>query len=104
MLGEVRGQIALVTGAGSPTGIGSATAHVLGREGASLAVCSTTDRIFDRVRELRDGGQTAEGYVADLTDRAAVGRVVADVLDRFGTIDILVNNAGNGRRRRRRSG
>ena len=61
MLGEVRGQIALVTGAGSPTGIGSATAHVLGREGASLAVCSTTDRIFDRVRELRDGGQTAEG-------------------------------------------
>ena len=94
MLGEVRLQIALVTGAGSPTGIGSATAHVLGREGASLAVCSTTDRIFDRVRELRDGGQTAEGYVADLTDRAAVGRVVADVLDRFGTIDILVNNAG----------
>jgi len=94
MLGEVRGRIALVTGAGSPTGIGSATAHVLGREGASLAVCSTTDRIFDRVRELRDGGHTAEGYVADLTDRAAVGRVVADVLDRFGTIDILVNNAG----------
>ena len=94
MLGEVQGRIALVTGAGSPTGIGSATAHVLGREGASLAVCSTTDRIFDRVRELRAGGHTAEGYVADLTDRAAVGRVVADVLDRFGRIDILVNNAG----------
>ena len=94
MLGEAQGRIALVTGAGSLTGIGSATAHVLGREGASLAVCSTTDRIFDRVQELRDAGHTAEGYVADLTDRAAVGRVVADVLDRFGTIDILVNNAG----------
>jgi 3-oxoacyl-[acyl-carrier protein] reductase len=94
MLGEAQGRIALVTGAGSPTGIGSATAHVLGREGASLAVCSTTDRIFDRVQELRDAGHTAEGYVADLTDRAAVGRLVAGVLDRFGTIDILVNNAG----------
>jgi 3-oxoacyl-[acyl-carrier protein] reductase len=94
MLGELEHRIALVTGAGSPTGIGSATAHVLGREGAAVAVCSTTDRIFDRVRELRDGGHTAEGYVADLTDRAAVSRLVADVLDRFGTIDILVNNAG----------
>jgi 3-oxoacyl-[acyl-carrier protein] reductase len=94
MLGEAQGRIALVTGAGSPTGIGSATAHVLGREGASLAVCSTTDRIFDRVQELRDAGHTAEGCVADLTDRAAVGWLVAGVLDRFGTIDILVNNAG----------
>jgi 3-oxoacyl-[acyl-carrier protein] reductase len=57
-------------------------------------VCSTTDRIFDRVEELRDAGHTAEGFVADLTDRGAVGRLVADVLDRFGRIDILVNNAG----------
>ena len=94
MLGEARGRIALVTGAGSRTGIGCATAHVLGREGAPLAVCSTTDRIFDRVRELREDGHTAEGYVADLTDRAAVDRVIGAVLDRFGRIDILVNNAG----------
>jgi 3-oxoacyl-[acyl-carrier protein] reductase len=94
MLGEADGRIALVTGAGSPTGIGYAAARILGREGASLAIGSTTDRIDDRARELRDLGYEAEGYAGDLTDRGAVEALVARVLDRFGRIDILVNNAG----------
>jgi 3-oxoacyl-[acyl-carrier protein] reductase len=94
MQGEAAGKVALVTGAGSPTGIGFATARVLGREGASLAIGSTTDRIHDRARELRELGYDAEGYPADLTDRPAVDRLVADVRARFGRIDILVNNAG----------
>jgi 3-oxoacyl-[acyl-carrier protein] reductase len=94
MKGEAAGKVALVTGAGSPTGIGYATARVLGREGASLAIGSTTDRIHDRVRELRGAGCVAEGYPADLTDRAAVDEMVARVRERFGRIDILVNNAG----------
>jgi 3-oxoacyl-[acyl-carrier protein] reductase len=94
MRGETAGKVALVTGAGSPAGIGFATARVLGREGASLAIGSTTDRIHARARELRDLGYEAEGYPADLTDRAAVDRLVAAVLERFGRIDILVNNAG----------
>jgi 3-oxoacyl-[acyl-carrier protein] reductase len=94
MRGEADGRIALVTGAGSPTGIGYAAARVLGREGATLALGSTTDRIFDRARELRETGSVAEGFPADLTDRRAVHEMVAAVLDRFGRIDILVNNAG----------
>jgi 3-oxoacyl-[acyl-carrier protein] reductase len=94
MRGEAEGRIALVTGAGSPTGIGYAAAHVLGREGATLALSSTTDRIFDRARELRETGRAAEGFPADLTDRRAVVEMVAAVLDRFRRIDILVNNAG----------
>jgi 3-oxoacyl-[acyl-carrier protein] reductase len=94
MRGEAAGRVALVTGAGSPAGIGYATARVLGREGASLAIGSTTDRIHDRARELRDTGYVADGYPADLTDRAAVDEMIARVLDRFGHIDILVNNAG----------
>jgi 3-oxoacyl-[acyl-carrier protein] reductase len=92
--GEAAGKVALVTGAGSPTGIGFATACVLGREGASLAIGSTTERIHERARELRDLGYDAQGYPGDLTDRAVVDRLVADVLERFGRIDILVNNAG----------
>jgi 3-oxoacyl-[acyl-carrier protein] reductase len=92
--GETAGKVALVTGAGSPTGIGFATARVLGREGASLAIGSTTDRIHDRAQALRDLGYDAEGYPADLTDRGAVDRLVAEVIDRFGHIDILINNAG----------
>ena len=94
MHGEVEGTVALITGAGSPTGIGYATARVLGREGASLAIGSTTDRIHDRAEELRRLGYSAEGFPADLTDSGAVDAMVARVHERFERIDILVNNAG----------
>jgi len=96
MQGEVEGRVALVTGAGSPIGIGFAAAQVLAREGAAVAVCSTTDRIQDRVRELSDAGARAEGFVADLTEPDQVRRVVEGATDRLGPIDILVNNAGMG--------
>src|SRR5205823_1758544 len=43
MEAECRGRVALVTGAGSPTGIGFAAASALGREQASVAVTSTTE-------------------------------------------------------------
>src|SRR5215471_908111 len=94
MRGEASGKVALVTGAGSPTAIRYATARVLGREGAALAIGSTTDRIHQRAEELRSAGYTAEGYPADLTDRAVVDQLISHVRERFGRIDILVNNAG----------
>ena len=43
-------RVALVTGAGSATGIGFAVARALGRDGLAVGVCSTTDRIHERVR------------------------------------------------------
>ena len=94
MEGEAQGRIALVTGAGSETGIGFATARVLAREGAALAVCSTTARIADRAETLRSMHIEAEGFVADLTDRGQVATMVEAVIARFGRVDILVNNAG----------
>jgi len=94
MRGEAADRVALITGAGAPSGIGYATARVLGREGASLAIGSTTDRIHDRADELRRRGYAAEGFPADLTDRGAVDAMVARVLERFERIDIIVNNAG----------
>lgn len=94
MLNEAEGRVALVTGAGGPDGIGFACARVLAREGAALAICSTTDRIHERSEELRATGVEAEGFVADLTDRKAARAMVGAVLARFGRIDILVNNAG----------
>jgi 3-oxoacyl-[acyl-carrier protein] reductase len=94
MEAEAAGRVALVTGAGSPTGIGFATARILAREGAAVAIASTTDRIRDRAAELTAEGADAAGFVADLTDRDRARRVVDAVTERFGRIDILVNNAG----------
>ena len=94
MIGEAADRVALVTGAGSADGIGFAAARVLGREGASLAIVSTTDRIHERAEELRRDGVDAQGLVADLTDRDRVRDVLGEVLGRSGRVDILVNNAG----------
>jgi 3-oxoacyl-[acyl-carrier protein] reductase len=94
MQAEAEGRVALVTGAGSPTGIGFATAKVLTREGAALAIASTTDRIHDRATELQGAGADVQGYAADLTDRDEVRSMVDAIVARFGRVDILVNNAG----------
>jgi 3-oxoacyl-[acyl-carrier protein] reductase len=81
---------ALVTGAGSPTGIGFAIAAALGRQGCRIVVASTTSRIEERVRELRDAGVDASGFVADLTD----ARAAETLVERAGDVGVLVNNAG----------
>ena len=92
---NLKDQVALVTGAGSPTGIGFASARVLAMDGAHLALVSTTDRIHDRAAELqKDFGIRATGYIADLTHPKAVNKIVENILAEFGRLDICVNNAG----------
>jgi 3-oxoacyl-[acyl-carrier protein] reductase len=94
-MGDLDGRVALVTGAGSPTGIGFATARLLARDGAELAIASTTDRIHERVAELRAEGCVASGHVGDLTADGVADRLVAETLAAHGgRLDILVNNAG----------
>jgi 3-oxoacyl-[acyl-carrier protein] reductase len=89
------GRIALVTGAGSPTGIGFAAARALGRAGAHVAIASTTDRIHDRAAELGAEGIEATGHVADLMGPGAAQALVDAALSTTaGRLDILVNNAG----------
>jgi 3-oxoacyl-[acyl-carrier protein] reductase len=91
---NLQSQIALVTGAGSPTGIGFASAQALGTDGAILALVSTTDRIHERAAELEKNGIRAKGYLADLTQPEAVQFIVDDIHATFGRLDICVNNAG----------
>jgi 3-oxoacyl-[acyl-carrier protein] reductase len=86
---SLTGRVALVTGAGSPHGIGFAAARILAARGALVAVAATTDRVHERAAEI--GGA---GVIADLTDPAAAHRAVAGVQERLGPIDVLVNNAG----------
>jgi 3-oxoacyl-[acyl-carrier protein] reductase len=93
-VGDEVGRVALVTGAGSPDGIGFAVARLLGSGGGRVAVTATTERIFDRVEDLRAGGAAAAGFRADLADEEQARSLVDAVVDRFGHIDVLVNNAG----------
>lgn len=88
----VQGKVALVTGAGSDGGIGFATARLLKAAGARVAITSTTDRIFDRLRDLGTDGSFAAP--ADLADPAQVNALVDSVTKALGPIDILINNAG----------
>jgi len=92
--GRLAGRVALVTGAGGPNGIGFACARILGREGASVALTSTTARIHERAAELQAGGVRAFSFVADLVDGKQADALVAAATDAFGRIDVLVNNAG----------
>ena len=92
--GPLAGRVALVTGAGSAEGIGFATARLLGRRGARVAVASTTDRIHDRREQLERDGIDAASFIADLITFAAAKELAGAVAGRFGRIDILVNNAG----------
>ena len=91
---DFSGQICLVTGAGSASGIGFETAKILGGLGAKIALTSTTERIHERAAELAAEGIEARAYIADLMDRAQVKKLVEDVIADFGSIDVLINNAG----------
>lgn len=83
------GRVAVVTGAGSPEGIGYAVALRLTALGATVGIVSTTKRIHDRAAELG-----ASGFVVDLTDPAEVEAFADGVRDTLGDPDVLVNNAG----------
>ena len=85
---------ALITGCGSATGIGFATARRLAAGGCTVVITSTTDRIHQRVSELETDPQAVLGVVADLTLESAVDSLIAEATARFGHIDVLVNNAG----------
>lgn len=84
---------------GAASGMGRATAELLAHMGATVALL---DRSADDLataaagcREVTPHGEEHVGtWVLDVTDRAAVGSVVADVAGAFGRLDVLVNCAG----------
>src|SRR5256714_4870453 len=94
MRNRFEGKVALVTGAGSPRGIGRATALALAREGAKVTI---TDIVADNVKkvvsELNEISQ-AIGEVADVRNKNQMVQVVRRTVEQFGGLDILVNNAG----------
>ena len=91
---DLSGRVAIVTGAGSPQGIGFATARLLAELGAAVLISSTTARIEERAAELREAGFDAAGFSGDLTAEDTAARLVSAALQQWGRLDILVNNAG----------
>jgi 3-oxoacyl-[acyl-carrier protein] reductase len=81
--------VAVVTGAGSPTGIGFASARRFAGQGFQVIVAATSERIHDRAKEI--GGI---GFVGDLTDPTVADALVETAISMYGRIDVLVNNAG----------
>jgi NAD(P)-dependent dehydrogenase (short-subunit alcohol dehydrogenase family) len=89
-----KGKVALITAAAS--GIGRATANIIGREGGRIAaVDNDRERLDATIAEIAAaGGEAHHPYNSDALDEDAVNNVVADAAKRFGRIDILVNAVG----------
>ncbi|MCW2496219.1 SDR family NAD(P)-dependent oxidoreductase [Jatrophihabitans sp.] len=87
-------RVAIVTGAGSESGIGFASASALATAGLRLVIASTTARIEDRAATLRAAGAEVATFIGDLTSSALADALVAVALDAYGQVDVLVNNAG----------
>jgi len=85
------GRVAIVTGASR--GLGAAMANALAEAGAKVALAARGD-LEGVVKQIRANGGEAEGFNADLADRAAPKKLLDAVEKRFGGADILVNNAG----------
>jgi 3-oxoacyl-[acyl-carrier protein] reductase len=89
----LEGKVAIVTGAGG--GIGSAIARRLAGSGARIVVNDLDEPAAVLVaEEVKRLGADAMTNRADVSDLAAMEQMVADALERFGSVDIMVNNAG----------
>lgn len=104
---DLDGLTAIVTGTGSPTGIGRATALALAAHGASVVAtdiqvertangepASNTNSMSVLATEIKANGVESMIVEVDITNRDQIDACIEQVIARFGRIDILVNNAG----------
>ena len=105
---DLKGKVALVTGAGRHRGLGRAMAVRLAEDGANLVVTGLHREPYEQpekeqemgwtgvgslAAEIEAMGQQALAFECDLTDKASVANLVQASSEKFGRIDILVNNA-----------
>ena len=93
---DLSGKVALVTGCSS--GLGVQMAKALAKQGANLVIIA---RRYDKLLEVQQEIESATGVKVlpiqcDITNTAAVDKMVEDAMEKMGHIDIVVNNAGTG--------
>ncbi|MEE8555832.1 MAG: SDR family NAD(P)-dependent oxidoreductase, partial [bacterium] len=95
---DLTGKAAIVTGGNG--GIGLGMAQGLAEAGASVMIAArNAEKSEAAVQSLVDAGGKAAHVTVDVTDEAAVQKMVEETESRFGRVDILVNNAGTNLRK-----
>src|SRR5271169_2123494 len=84
-------KVTIISGAGS--GIGRATALRFARDGAKVVAGDINGAYIERLAEDLAGFEFATA-VGDLTQEAAVQKLIATAVERFDRIDVLINNVG----------
>lgn len=93
---EIKGKIAVVTGASR--GIGAATARVLAQGGAEVVLVARSQvELAALANEIREAGGVAHVFPADLVDGIQTAELTKNILEKVGVPSLLVNNAGAGR-------
>ncbi len=87
------GDVAVITGAG--TGIGEGTAHVLARAGARVVLAGRREAQIEQVAAaIREEGGQAIAVATDVTKDEDIENLMQAAIDKWGRLDILINNAG----------
>ncbi|MGF1539510.1 MAG: SDR family oxidoreductase [Pleurocapsa sp.] len=93
MTDNMAGKVAIITGASS--GIGEATAKLLGDRGVKLMLAARREkRLKDLVSKIERVGGIAAYKTVDVTKPEEVAALAQKTLDTYGKIDIAINNAG----------
>ena len=90
---NITGKVVVITGASS--GLGEATARLLAKQGATVALAARrAERIDALAAEINAAGGKALAVATDVTDREQVRALVDAVVKKFGKVDVMLNNAG----------
>jgi NAD(P)-dependent dehydrogenase (short-subunit alcohol dehydrogenase family) len=92
---KLPGSVAVITGGGSPHGIGRATGKLLAEQGCRVVLADiNTDALDITVSELKKQGLDVIGVPVDVADFGSVQALADSVYERHGRVDIAFLNAG----------